>query len=253
MKTITQTPGFSFDRFLQVCKRFITINQRTWAIGFAGALGLIIAVWLMYNFVGERDILMYGTISSLLQLLYLLGGLIITSSIFNELHNTGSASQLFTLPASTFEKLSAAWFLSYLCYTVIAIILIVLIHAILGFTTDIPQHAVHLSIIDMDLFSQVLSYTTYHSIFLLGAVYFHKNNFVKTALSIILFFLSLGIIFIILFFISGAESFSGQISAETIFGLSAGAAWIFRVIISIAITALFLFFSYIRLKNRQVA
>lgn len=253
MKTITQTSGFSFDRFLQVCKRLIAINQRTWGIGFAGALGLIVVVWLLYSSVGERDILMYGTISSLLQLLYLLGGLIITSSIFNELHNTGSASQLFTLPASTFEKLSAAWFLSYLCYTVIAIILIVLIHFILGLSTDIPNSAINSTRSDIDLFSQILSYTTYHSVFLLGAVYFRKNNFVKTALSIILFFLSLGIIFIIVFFVSGAQSFSGQINAKTIFGFSAGSVLVFRVIISIAITAMFLFFSYIRLKNRQVA
>ncbi|MEX0662862.1 MAG: hypothetical protein WEA58_15085 [Balneolaceae bacterium] len=250
MKTITQTSEFSFDRFLQVCKRFMAINQRTWAIGFAGALGLILAVWLMYDFVGERDILMYSTISSLLQLLYLLGGLILTSSIFNELHNTGSASQLFTLPASTFEKLSAAWFLSYVCYTFIAVILIVLLYTILGFTTDIPESVVNSTITDMDLISQIFSYTTYHSIFFLGAVYFRKNNFMKTALSIILFFLSL----VLLQFLLLATGFGSSILySETILGFSFESATIFRIVISIAITVLFLFFSYIRLKNRQVA
>ncbi len=253
MKAITHTPGFSLDRFILLCKRFITINQRTWGLGFAGALSLILAVWLLYTIVGGHDLVMYSTIAGLLQLLYILGGLLITSSIFNELHNAGSASQLFTLPAGTFEKFFAAWFLSYLCFTVIAFILIVLIHTILGLTIDIPEIAVNLNITDMNLFSQILSYTTYHSIFLLGAVYFRKNNFTKTALSIILFLSSLGIIFIILFYTPGTEIFRGQITDKTIFGFVEEFAWILRIVISIAITVLFLFFSYIRLKNRQVA
>lgn len=252
MKTITQTSGFSSDRFLQLCKRFIAINQRTWAIGFAGALGLVIVVWLMQNYLGVSGLMIVVTIRNLTSLLFLLGGLIITSSMFNELHYTSSPSQIYTLPASTFEKLFAAWFLSYFCYTIIGVVIMYFINMILGFTPLIPEH--HDIVTPMAdkygeiIGSSILTYTTYHSIFLLGAVYFRKNNLIKTALCIILFFLSLGVIFILLFFVLGTESFKVQMSAEAIFGLSG-----LRIAISIAVTFLFFFFSYIRLKNRQVA
>lgn len=252
MKTIKQTSGFSSDRFIHLCKRFIAINQRTWAIGFAGAMSLIIAIWLLFSFADLPDNLIYSTISTLLQEMYLLGGLIITSVMFNELHNTGTASQMLTLPASTFEKLFSVWFLSYLCFTIFAFTLIVLIHFIFGLSMDISGTAVNSTGTGKGLFGQFLSYTVFHSVFLLGAIYFRKNNFVKTLLAIILFFLSFGLIYILLYFISGVDYGSSILYSETIIGLSAGSAWIFGVAISITTAALFLFFSFIRLKNRQI-
>jgi len=256
MKAITQTSGFSIDRFLQVSRRFLFINQKKWAIGFAGAIGLLFVIWFAMNTIGQHNVNSALFTLSFGLGLFQLGGYVITGNIFNELNRSGSASQLFTLPASTFEKLFSAWFITYLCYSFFGILILYLFYLLLGVGNTVffeiqPDYTQ--TFFGTGIADHLRTYTIYHSIFLLGAAYFRKYNFLKTAFSIILFFASFGIIFMMLFFVLGDEFLSPILYAETIFGIRFESVWILKVIGSIAVTILFLFFSYLRLKNRQVA
>lgn len=256
MKSITQISGFSIDRFLQVSRRFLLINRKKWAIGFAGAIGLLFVVWFAMNTLGQHNVNSALFTLSLGLGLFQLGGYVITGNILNELNRTGSASQLFTLPASTFEKLFSAWFVTYLCYSFFGILILYLFYLLLGVGNTVffdirPDYT--LNIFEAEIADHLRTYTVYHSIFLLGAAYFRKYNFLKTALSIILFFAGLAIIFILLFYVFGGEFWNSILYAETILGIRVESAWMLKVVGSVAVTALFLVFAYLRLKNRQVA
>lgn len=254
MNTIEQTSGFSFDRFFNLCRRFIALNQRKWVIGFAGAIGLLIVVWLgtnIFNLPHQQSTLIVLSIGFLL---YQLGGYALTSTLFSELNSVGSAPQMYTLPASNFEKLSASWFLSYVCYTVLVVSALYLLGVVIGFGSFLfnqPAGGPGISFLETDVFNKILTYTIYHSVFLLGAVYFHKFNFLKTALAIIVFFAALGIITVIFInFIAGVENshqFFSQFQALEEYERS------IRFLFTLMMTVLFLTFAYIRLKNRQVA
>lgn len=254
MHTITQTSGFSSDRFLQLCKRFWAVNQKMWTIGFSGALGLLIVIWLGINLIGAPGHNAALAVIPIGLLLYQLGGYALTSTIFSELNSVGSASQMFTLPASSFEKLFSAWFLTYFCFTILSAVTLTILSYIMGTGSSIffesgMQQTPELS--QPDLAGSILTYTIYQSIFLLGAVYFNNNNFLKTVLAMILFFAILGISSILfLNFYTDAESF--HISTESLGFLSEGYHWL-RILTTVVITGFFISLAYIRLKNRQVA
>jgi len=99
--------------------------------------------------------------------------------------------------------------------------------------------------------SNILTYMLYNSIFLLGAVFFRGNNFLKTAFSILLFFLLIGIQSII--FINLVSPDSIQTFSRFPFGLQGELGrLLLQLIYTLPLTALFLVFSFFRLKNRQV-
>jgi hypothetical protein len=94
----------------------------------------------------------------------------------------------------------------------------------------------------------------YHSVFLLGAIYFRKNNFLKTLLVIITFFIGLFFIIaiagLILSFMMFTESFSFEYQL-----IETAAIWqsFLTYLIGIFLIALFLLSGYLQLKNKQVA
>lgn len=254
MKSITQTSGFSIDRFLQVSRRFLLINQKKWAIGFAGAIGLLFVVWFAMNTLGQHNVNSALFTLSLGLGLFQLGGYVITGNIFNELNRTGSASQLFTLPASTFEKLFSAWFITYLCYSFFGILILYLFYLLLGVGNTVffeIQSDYTQTFFGTGIADHLRTYTIYHSIFLLGAAYFRKYNFLKTAFSILFFFIVVGVLPILFLITIG---FSPEFTPETLqLDLLAENFYWVRYAIGFFFTILFLVFAYLRLKNRQVA
>ncbi|REL33465.1 hypothetical protein DYD21_11890 [Rhodohalobacter sp. SW132] len=251
MKSITHTSGFSKDRFFQLIKRTLVLNQKKWGIALAGGFGTLLLLVLIINTShtqGRQFVVSIGLI------LYQFGGYILTAGIFSELNSKSSSPQLFTLPATTFEKFFTAWFLSYFVYTVIVIGLLTLLSMFLGLNPtllSLPVTDQNLSISNVNMLEKVISFTVYHSIFLLGAAYFKSYNFLKTVLAIVITFA----IFIIFLWNLLFEVLTGKHSYTYFNELSAtpGELTLIVTLFKAGIAALFLFFSYRQLKNRQVA
>lgn len=248
---------FSMSRFLLVLKRYVALNQRTWLIGFLCVAGFLLAIAVLPTMSSMFSVDRPGFVAvrGLTLSLYTLGGLILTSMIFNEVHSPTKAFQFLTLPSTTFEKLLAAWFSGTVVYSVISlisiVILSVLIEVIKGINTGAWTPFNVFNPFTADVISTVLGFFFYQSIFLLGAVYFKKNNFIKTLLVIIVFVL--GTIFILnigllIFGLSQNQDFFMNIQLDA-------QQWItpLKYILGIGLTLFFIWLSYLQLKNKQVA
>jgi len=261
MKTINQVRGFSKERFWQVVKRFCILNLKKWLIGFAGGAGILLIVFLLTsieNIINSTppptSIAGVGVVGLGL-ILYKFGGYFLTSGIFNELGKKGKASQMLTFPASTFEKFLAGWFLTYFLYTVVVMSLLYIIGLILGVNPILTTLQFSDSTVDASNFyflDTVLTFTAMHSVFFLGSIYFNGNNFLKTLLAIVLFFIGLGITTTLIWiFYSGTASDVVQI--QTTLELEPSTTAFYGAFFKIVIAALFLFLSYRQLQNRQIA
>lgn len=248
---------FSMSRFQLVLKRYVALNQRTWLIGFLCVAGFLLAIAVLPTMSSMFSVERPGFIAvrELTLSLYTLGGLILTSMIFNEVHSPTKAFQFLTLPSTTLEKLSAAWFSGTVVYTVVSIISIVvlsvLIELIKGVNTGLWTPFNVFNPFTADVISTVLGFFFYQSIFLLGAVYFKKNNFIKTLLVIIVFVL--GTIFILNI---GLLIFGLSQNQDFFVNIQLGAQqWItpLKYILGIGLTLFFIWLSYLQLKNKQVA
>jgi hypothetical protein len=255
-----QSISFSMLRFQLIIKRFFVLNQKNWLIGFLGATGLLLSFWLLpVIFSGSASAqIHFQSIEGMSLFFYTAGGLALTSRIFFELHSSNNAFQFLTLPASTLEKFSAAWFVSSVFYTAAAVTAIYLLSIIIetisairfGFWGNFQLF----NPFENDNLQRYASYFFYHSIFLLGAIYFKKNNFLKTLLVIITFFIGLFFIIaiggLVLAFMMVTDDFSFEYQL-----LETAAIWqsLLTYLIGIFLIALFLLFGYLQLKNKQVA
>lgn len=248
---------FSMERFRLVMKRTIVLNQRTWLIGFLSITGFLLGVAILPLISNMFNVSRPGfaAVRELALFFYMIGGLVLTSMIFNEVHSPTKAFQFLTLPATTFEKLSAAWFTGTVIYTAITmasiVVLSVLIEIIKGIYTGDWASLFIFNPFTSEILGTTLLFFFYQSIFLLGAVYFQKNNFLKTLLVIIGF--SLGLFFflsisMLIFGLAQNEEFfvNIQFGSQPWLGLVKYAA-------GTGLTLFFIWLSYLQLKKKQVA
>ncbi len=253
---------FSLDRFRLVAIRYWRLNQKSWLTGLLVAAGLIFSFWLLFGFYlfdpsgPAAGVNMTEMIEGPAMFFYVIGGLALTSMIFTEVHTPTRAYQFLTLPASTLEKLGAAWFVSSLAFTVFAMAAILGLSLIVELITAVrfwewsqfslfnPFSGGHMETIG--------NYFFYHSIFFLGAVYFRKNNFLNTVLVIIVFFIGMFIVagigsLMIAYFITTDLSFEVHLSELV-------DSWpvIIKQLARFFVMALLLFFCYLQLRNKQI-
>lgn len=263
MKSLPMTSGFSFQRFKWVTYRLLIINKKRYAFGIGGTLIGLYAFWLLMGIFGSQQtlqenstiVLAFGTV------IYQIGGYVLTASVFGELQSPGSASQFLTLPATSGEKLFSGWVISYVLYTLVAFLGLSLLIIVMSFTGNLlfGGEFQNLSgLTEIYLNNVVLVYLVFNSIFLLGATYFKGNNFLKTAFSVFLFFVFMGILMIILSNVvshfAGPVQFSWSVYPLSFFENSGVFKQLFlQLLYVLPLTLLFLSFSYLRLKNRQVA
>jgi hypothetical protein len=266
MESKKQSSSFSVSRFWLVVLRFWKLNQKNWLIGLLGAAGLIFSFWLLIgiNLFSPAESAGPGQmvnptamISGPAMFFYLIGGLVLTSYIFYEIHTPVRAYQLFTLPASTLEKFMAAWFVSSVLYTIGVMVSIFLLslmtETIAAFRFENWSLFTLFNPFQTEQMESIGNYFFYQSIFLLGAVYFRKNNFLKTVLVIITFFIGMFFIVAVLglfltFFV--ADQVSIDMDLSEMGGRIPVVIW---QIGRLAFIGLMLLFGYLQLKNRQVA
>ena len=101
-----------------------------------------------------------------------------------------------------------------------------------------------------DVISTILGFFFYQSIFLLGAIYFKSNNFIKTLLVVIVFVL--GALFVLNI---GLLIFGLSQNQEFFLNIQLGTLWLtpLKYIVGTIMTTVFIWLSYLQLKNKQVA
>ena len=250
------TSGFSFERFWQVTRRTLQINRRTYLLGFGGTFIGLYALWILITLFGHipNDAEPSYFILGLGMFIYFIAGYVLTAKIFSELQSPDSASQLLTLPATTSEKLFSSWFISFILYTLTTLVVLTALLLLMFITSGLffgESFNFASGMAALEPIENTLTYMLFNSVFLLGAVFFRGNNFLKTAFSILLFFLFIGIQSII--FINLVSPDTIQTFSRFPFGLQGEQGrLLLQLIYTLPLTALFLVFSFFRLKNRQV-
>jgi len=261
MNPIKQERGFSKERFFQVVKRFWILNQKKWLIGFAGGVGILILIYLINAFgnfsptSSESGTFVGVAVVGLGLTLYKYGGYFLTSGIFNELGKKSSASQMLTLPASNLEKFAAGWILTYLLYTVVVVGLLYITGIVLGINPILTSQQLSDPVVNMSniyFLDALLTFTAFHSVFFLGSIYFDGNNFLKTLLSIVVFFITVGILAVIFMTAFSSDS-TGVVNLSFNMGFHPNNIVMTAAFFKIAVAILFLFLSYRQLQNRQIA
>lgn len=240
----TAINSVSFQRVLQLCKRYVALKRRMIEVGFAVIISLItvMSIWML-NFMPD-DHRSLNMVFSFAFILFQYAGYALSSTMFNELNEKGSAPQYFTLPAKTTEKLLSAWLISYVAYTIIGLFSLYIFSMVIGMDTG--------SVLTMENFSEFMIYTILQSIFIFGAIYFKANNFLSTLLTLFVFMTTFSLIYLGLkTYISGFEAWlSGFLS---VFTSSISANLASGILFTLLVSGLFTWFTFIRLKNRQIA
>jgi hypothetical protein len=155
----------------------------------AGAIfGMLLIVSILTGYYGPEN--MEGLLNFFV-VVFFLGGFILTSNIFSELHTPQKSYFYLTLPVSTAEKLVGSWILTSPIYVIVFSVVAYLIYLIptmmVGDAYPVP------SFFNEDFFRIIATYMVIQTIFFLGAAYFRKYNFLKTVLSVFLLQIAIGL------------------------------------------------------------
>ncbi len=182
---------FNINRFILLIRRQVLSGTNILFIAFGAITGLLLLISGLVAYFSPEDL---ADMTNLYYVAMFLGGYIYTSNTFNELHNPQRSYRFLTLPVSTFERLAGAWLLSAVLFPVVAILAMVIVvflsNLIINFT------------VDPGTFSNIFSHTTLvligiyfvtQSVFLLGAIYFRKHNFLKTLLALFVVYFAISL------------------------------------------------------------
>lgn len=256
MTSLNPTNSFSTTRFIHLCKRAFVLNRRQWIVGLLASTGIVMVIWMVPTLIilNESGVSRFEYLLPTALMIFTLWGLLLTSDIFQELFTPSTAFQSLTLPATSTEKFLSAWVLTmpvFLIVTITAIFLITLLSSLIFLMFDGNLSGFNIyNPIDQTTWDFALNYLFLNSLFLLGAVYFRKNNFLKTIAAFIAIMISylilwnlLGSLYIYLF---GPDLFS----LEFISGDPTNN--IFGSLFKWVITATALLLAYVSLKRQQV-
>ena len=173
---------FKLKRFYLLIKRDMFIQYKTYLLG----LGAIFCILFIINISSIASYTYWNFNLVFYPITLFFGGFIFTSLSFNELYREQSRVFYVTLPASSLEKLLSKLIITSIGYIIGSLILYFLFSVavfflntlIFGFGHQIfnPFHPIILHCIRIYFVTQ--------SVFLLGALYFKRNAFLKTILSL---------------------------------------------------------------------
>lgn len=251
MNRLNPTNTFSLARFTHLCKRAFILNQRQWIIGLLASTGIVVVIWMVPTLMilNESGGNRFEYLIPTALMIFTLWGLLLTSDIFQELSSPSTAFQSLTVPATSAEKFLSAWFLTtfvFLFVTITTIYLIALLSSLILWISEGSFSGFNIyNPFDETTVSFVLNYLFLNSLFLFGAIYFRKNNFLKTIVAFIAMMISILILWTIVGWVYvvllGLDQFSFEYMT-TIFGP------LFRCVITTTVLLL----SYVSLKRQQV-
>ncbi len=249
MKALSAIDTFSAPRLFQLIKRTINLNVHNWTIGFLAIGGLIAAIWFVPIMLPSEAWHGYNTyaLTPAFMFFYIAGGLYLTSGLFDELHEAGTAQLGLTLPALASEKIASAWITGYLLYSIAAFVAFSILVPVIYFITLVTVEAdLTFSLYNIlfdDLLSNLFGYLLYQGFFLFGAVYFRKLNFLKTIVFLIVLFI---------LFSLGMGLYAFLASTNLVINFSSLPLFV-QYGIGFMIALLMIWLAWLQLKNRQVA
>lgn len=107
------------------------------------------------------------------------GGFIVTSRIFNELHDPQKASLFLMIPCSNLERFLNKWLLSSIGYA-IGTLSICYLYSLLSASLNHFTDKQPINLFNADLWINICKYLILQSVVLLGAITFKKNSLIKT-------------------------------------------------------------------------
>ncbi|MFD3002255.1 hypothetical protein ACFS7Z_17925 [Pontibacter toksunensis] len=231
-------------------KRQLYLNISTMWIAIGAILGLLLILSALFAVFSDDAEVVFG-LRNLYLVVFMVGGYIFTSKIFDEMHAPQKSYMFLTLPVSATEKLLAAWLITSPVYVVVAGLIMLLLtsfSALLAGNTDAFPY-----LIDDVFFNCLGVYMVTQAVFFLGATTFRSNNFLKTLLVLIV------VVLLIAAYTGGlGYLLFGQAHnrLEPDSGLKDTAEFIFTRIIPMLfwwlLAPFLLVVSYFKLKERQV-
>lgn len=177
---------YSLQRVINHIKRDLFLLKGTLVTGISIAIGILFLL-LLLNMVWDKE-LSTNEFSGIFGFIYFILGIVLTFSIFKEIHNQSSNQLYLSLPISPIERLTAIWLTTTLVYTLVFSILgfvigefaIVFGSLFLGadYTPLVPFSENYWGVVKTYLFIQPL--------FMLGAISFKKNRIGKTILCFVI-------------------------------------------------------------------
>ncbi len=198
------------------------------------------------------------------------GGLLYTSTIFNELNNKLERASYLSIPASHLEKFTSKWIQTFIGFPIVFTLLYLVFSYIIYFvsTSFSESHIMPLEIFSSSnsgyrnwVWVSIKSYLAAQSLFLLAAIAFRKFEFFK--LFIVLFGLLIGFSFFaaIVFRIVFADFFSGAFMANETINIMPHESFeefiegpfstLLNIIVSFGLPIFFWFVGYLKLTEKE--
>jgi hypothetical protein len=184
---------FNLSRFGKLFIKHTAENYKSYLMSLTVLIGVMVlgGSFLVYMIEVPID---KGFQSAIFVMILLLAGTIFTSTIFANIGDKKKAMASLTLPASHFEKYLVAWLYSYVLFIVVYTIGFYLVVLFAVNIKHFPGHPIEMiNVFERPLAEMFLLYAFLHSVAFLGAIFFDKLHFIKTAF---LFFIFLAILIV---------------------------------------------------------
>ncbi|MBB2149289.1 hypothetical protein [Pedobacter gandavensis] len=181
---------FNLRRFSQLFIKHTQEYYKTYLLSVGVIVALLAAILGFISYVSDGNL---GVKSqyAIFFFFFIGAGSIFTSMIFSELGNSRKSITMLMLPASHFEKYLVAWIYSFLIYQLVftlsfyAVDLIVLMLQNSG--TDEKMALLDLQSAGTPYGMALIAFAVLHGITFLGAVFFEKLHFIKSACLVAVF------------------------------------------------------------------
>jgi hypothetical protein len=182
---------FNFRRLLLLMRRQIFSNAKNLLVAFGGVAGTLLIISLLVAYFNPQGLA--GMIPLYFVVMFI-GGYIFTSNIYYELHQVQRSYNYLTLPVSLTERLVSGWLITGLLFSVFSLLAM----SVIGLAGNLVMKILNGTapfggVISSGTMKTTGVYLVTQSVFLLGAAYFRKNNFLKTLLALFLFSLVLNV------------------------------------------------------------
>lgn len=175
---------FNLNRFAMLFKKHTMENYRMYLMSAAVLAGILLLFMGFVAYNNEGFLPQYVQTSFFIPFLLIAGG-IFTSMIFSDLGDKKKAIPTLTLPTSHFEKYLVSWIYSFVIFQIVFVALFYLTaFLVIQFGHDLPgreNHLINVFSIDQKTYYAFIIYTLLHGIAFLGAIYFERMQFIKTA------------------------------------------------------------------------
>jgi hypothetical protein len=170
---------FNLTRMLLFMKRQTFLKLNALLIAAGAIFGTLMMISVLTVYFSPQSI---PNLINIYNITFFISGFIVTSRIFSELHVPQQSYAYITLPVSSLEKLAGSWLQS----SVLFIILFKGICMLFYFLACLIGQKIECfaQLFTFEELRNIGLFIVLQTVFFLGAVYFRKNNFLKTILAL---------------------------------------------------------------------